>query len=255
MQIYRIEEMTWPDIEAAITGGRNTLIIPIASIEQHGPHLPLITDTLLGEALGERVAAELGDALVAPVIRPGCSDHHLAFAGSLSISEKLLTDMVEAYCTCFSRYGFKHIVLMPTHGGNFSPIAKVGNSLKAEYNEKGINIITLANLEDLIASIAEPLYSYGYSFEQVGGHAGAGETALVMALRPDLVHENRFQEGFVGKLNIPKLLKGSLKEITEIGVLGDPRGSTAEMGHKILASVVMKYTGLIREKRRIHVKM
>src|SRR5918912_314656 len=92
-----IEHMTWPEIEDAIKRGKRTAIVVAASSEQHGPHLPEATDALLGEELGARLAHRLGDALVAPVIRPGCSEHHMAFAGSLTISAELLAAILDAY--------------------------------------------------------------------------------------------------------------------------------------------------------------
>ena len=92
-----IERMTWPDVEDAIKQGKRTAIVVAASSEQHGPHLPEATDALLGEELAGRLAHRLGNALVAPVIRPGCSDHHMAFAGSLTISAELLAAILDAY--------------------------------------------------------------------------------------------------------------------------------------------------------------
>ncbi len=249
MPTNRIEEMNWPDIEAAIAQGKTTIIIPIASIEQHGPHLPLITDTLLGEAIGDGIAAALGDALVAPVIRPGYSDHHLAFTGSLSIPEPLLAATIEAYCRCLSLYGFRHIVLLPTHGGNFGPVAKVAEQLQAGYAEKGIQIITLADLDELMEALAEPLYPYGYTFAQVGAHAGAAETALVLALRPDLVRPERAEPGYLGPLDAPRLFREGFRSVTATGVIGDPCGVTAGMGREILCCIVERYTAKIRAIR------
>lgn len=83
-------------MERLIAGGHRRAVICCASSEQHGPHLPEATDELLGEATAVRVAERLGDALVAPVIRPGCSEHHMAFAGSLTISPGLLMDILDA---------------------------------------------------------------------------------------------------------------------------------------------------------------
>ncbi len=246
MSKVRLQEMAWPDIEAAVAGGKDTVIIPIGSIEQHGPHLPIVTDTLFGEALGEKVAERLGDSLVAPVISTGCSDHHLAFAGSISLPATLLQQIIEAYCASLALHGFKHIVLLPTHGGNFGPVSKVAEKLKVEYSKKNIDIISLTDLDGLINAIAEPLFAFGYSLEQIGAHAGAGETSIVMAVRPDLVHKDRFEEGYMGELDIPRLLRDGLKAVTPIGVLGDPRGSSEEMGQKILDYLVNQYVTWIQ---------
>src|ERR671939_269900 len=92
-----IEHMTWPEIEDAIKRGKRTAIVVAASSEQHGPHLPEATDALLGEELGARLAHRLGDALVAPVIRPGCSEHHMGFPGTISISADTLMTLLDDY--------------------------------------------------------------------------------------------------------------------------------------------------------------
>lgn len=73
----RLTEYTWPEVEQAIKNGIRTVLIGVGSVEQHGPHLPLIMDTLAGDELSPRVAERLGDALAAPMIRPGYSDHHM----------------------------------------------------------------------------------------------------------------------------------------------------------------------------------
>jgi creatinine amidohydrolase len=77
----RLAEITWPEVETALDEGRRTAVVTVGSIEQHGPHLPLSTDTLYGDELAARIATRLGDALAAPAIRPGCSGHHMAFPG------------------------------------------------------------------------------------------------------------------------------------------------------------------------------
>ncbi|MEN6567407.1 MAG: creatininase family protein [Veillonellales bacterium] len=171
---------------------------------------------LIGEALSVGVAAELGSALVASTIRPGCSNHHLSFAGSLSISQKLLEGIIEAYCDNLKNYGFRNIVLLPSHGGNFDCVASIGEKLKTAYKAEGVNVIALADRDGYINAFAEPLYSCRFSFDQVGVHAGAGETALVMALRPELVRGDKFDEGFVGKIDIAKLLFRLRHRISEL---------------------------------------
>ena len=76
-----LEEMTWPAVEAAIAGGKTTVVFACGAVEQHGPHLPLGTDTYLGTAIAERAARLAGNTLVAPTLRPGLSEHHMGFPG------------------------------------------------------------------------------------------------------------------------------------------------------------------------------
>src|SRR5437879_8390733 len=98
-------------------------VVCAASTEQHGPHLPEATDALLGAAYAEGLARRLGDALVAPMIRPACSEHHMAFAGSLTIPETLLMDLLDAYLASLRRHGFERFVVFSSHGGNFPVLA------------------------------------------------------------------------------------------------------------------------------------
>src|SRR5919199_3176118 len=101
-----LERMTWPEIAEAINSGLTTAIVVAASSEQHGPHLPEATDALLGEALAVRLAERLGDALVAPVIRPGCSEHHMGFPGTITLPVDGLIMLLDSYVESLSRHGF-----------------------------------------------------------------------------------------------------------------------------------------------------
>src|SRR5262252_6114671 len=123
MEELFIERLSWPEVEAALAGGRRRAIVCAASTEQHGPHLPEATDALLGAAYAEGLARRLGNALVAPIIRPACSEHHMAFAGSLTIAPRLLMDILDSYLDSLRRHGLERFVVMSSHGGNFPVLA------------------------------------------------------------------------------------------------------------------------------------
>ena len=80
-----LEELTSPEVKRALQDGYATVVVAVGAVEQHGPHLPLLVDAVRGDRLALEVARRLGDALVAPTIRVGCSEHHMAFPGTLSI--------------------------------------------------------------------------------------------------------------------------------------------------------------------------
>jgi creatinine amidohydrolase len=120
-----LERMTWQEIGAAIAAGKTTAIIVAGSSEQHGPHLPEGTDAMIGEGLGVRLARKLGNALVAPVIRPGCSDHHLAFPGTVSIAADVLEAIIDGYIASLRRHGFKRFFIFSSHGGNFPVLTEM----------------------------------------------------------------------------------------------------------------------------------
>ena len=93
-----LEELTSPEVKRALQDGYTTVVVAVGAVEQHGPHLPLLVDAVRGDRLALEVAHRLGDALVAPTIRVGCSEHHMAFPGTLSIRQQTL----EALCTDYA---------------------------------------------------------------------------------------------------------------------------------------------------------
>lgn len=120
MKTYLLEEMTWPEIQAAMKNGCDTVVIYAASIEQHGPALPEMTDTILGYAAASDLAKRLGNALAAPLIRPGLSAHHMCFPGSITLRPETFRAVVEDYISAYVHHGFRTIVLASSHGGQFS---------------------------------------------------------------------------------------------------------------------------------------
>src|SRR6058998_3205169 len=110
-----LDTLTWPDVEAELRAGRDTVVVAFGATEQHGRHLPLATDALLGDHLARRLAERL-DAFVAPTVRVGCSSHHLAFPGTLSVEEETFHRLVGDLVRSLAWAGFRRVVLVPTHG-------------------------------------------------------------------------------------------------------------------------------------------
>lgn len=242
----RLADHTWPEVEAALKGGVHTAIVAVGSIEQHGPHLPLTMDTLAGDELSRRIAERLGDALAAPTIRPGCSGHHMEFPGTITIPAEVLMDLIRSYCRSLDEHGFRHIALVPTHGGNFAPVntvtPEIGRDIKA-------NVIALADLDELMALGNEGLREAGVEYEEPVVHAGAVETAIVMAANEGLVRTDELQVGHEGDLSVSRLLSEGFRAITETGVLGDPREATPEAGEAILERITAAYAERIQAER------
>src|SRR5919112_438192 len=103
--------MTSARVQAEVGRGRSTVVVPFGAVEQHGPHLPLDTDAVLGDRLGPLLAERLG-ALCAPTMRIGCSQHHLAFAGTLSLRAETLRMVVHDLVDRLARHGFGRVVLL-----------------------------------------------------------------------------------------------------------------------------------------------
>jgi creatinine amidohydrolase len=106
MKTIKMEDMNWPDIQKAIDEGYTTVVVGIGSIEQHGPHLPTKTDTLIGDMLALRFALKWGNALQARTVPVGCSEHHLAFPGTISLKAPTLKAIKADYTESIAKQGF-----------------------------------------------------------------------------------------------------------------------------------------------------
>ena len=241
-----LETYTWPEVEAALDDGVTTAVVAVGSIEQHGPHLPVVMDTLAGDELARRIAEELGDAVAAPTIRPGCSGHHMDFPGTITISPETLMDLIRAYCHSLAEHGFEHLVIVPTHGGNFAPVNTVVPEIAREVEA---TVIALASLTELMTLMNDGLREAGVEYEEPVIHAGAAETAIVLAVADELVRTDELELGHEGKVSVSRLLSEGFRAITGNGVLGDPREGTAEAGEAILQKITEAYVERIEKER------
>ncbi len=232
--------MTWPDIEAALAAGARTAVIAAGATEQHGRHLPEGSDAFMGEAVAERVARELGDALVAPVIRPGCSDHPLDFPGTISIPADTLIDILDAYVTSLRRNGFERFVVFSTHGGNFPVLERWQGSRSAP------GLIVIPDRRGHVRPVYQFAVASGTEQPGVLHHSDAFETSQILALHPSLVHLDRAERGYVGPLTADELFARGTRIVSPNGVLGDPAGATAEIGEVMLRSVTDYIVGKVR---------
>jgi len=234
----KLEENTWTDVRAALSDGYDTIVFAVGATEQHGPHLPLVTDALIGDALSLAVAEKLGKAFAAPTIRVGCSEHHMKFPGTLSIDRPTLIDSVCSYARTLSRHGFQRFVIIPSHGGNFDAVREAISLLRTELPQ--LRFAAFSDLQPLIAGIVKVSAAHGISQAVSGIHAGEFETSVVLYLRPELVVMERAEEGFVGDLTqaIPQLLKEGVHSVSSNGILGDARPAQAERGKAYLEAWV-----------------
>ncbi|WP_224267797.1 creatininase family protein [Haloprofundus salinisoli] len=241
-----LENRTWTDVEDALEAGTRTAIIAVGSVEQHGPHLPLIMDTLAGDELSRRIAEKLGDAFATPTIRPGCSGHHMEFPGTITVPPETLMELIRSYCRSLDTHGFEHLVLVPTHGGNFAPVNTVAPELARELDA---NVVALAELDTMMELMNEGLREAGVEYEEPVIHAGAAETAMVLAAAEELVRTDRLELGREGDISVSRLLSDGFAAITENGVLGDPREATSEAGEAIFSKLTDAYVDRIEAER------
>jgi creatinine amidohydrolase len=236
MKQLHLERMTWPAVREALDAGTTTAVVACGAVEQHGPHLPLFMDAENGTRLAEEVAVRLGDALVAPTIRVGCSDHHLGFPGTLSLRVETFEALCRDYCTSLARHGFTRIFFLPSHGGNFEPLIAMLGRLR-EAAGPGVRVEAFTDIGALVGlwrRVVEEEVGLG---SRVGGHADVAEGSIMLALHPGLVNEGAAAEGYLGEFS-PEMRQRMYREgigaITANGILGDARGASAELGRRLI---------------------
>jgi creatinine amidohydrolase len=235
MTSVQLDRLTWPEVKAEIERGRDTVVIAFGATEQHGPHMPLATDALIGDHLARLVADKL-DAFFAPTVRIGCSEHHLEFPGTLSVSEETFHRLVADLVRSLARGGFRRLVLLPTHGGNFGPLRAALEKLGPI---DGVEISALTDLRALFAIARLGLDQYGVPLTEGGLHAGEWETSMLMSIHPDLVHPERGEPGYTGDMEeaVGAIFGSGVHSVAANGVIGDPTKASAEHGERYWATV------------------
>ena len=198
-------------------------MVPVGSVEQHGPHLPLDTDTRIATAVATEVAARR--YLLAPPVCYGASGEHQGFVGTISIGTAALTTLLIEYgrsaCTWASR-----LVFVNGHGGNLEALRAAAGLLRAEGRD-----VTWWNC----------------SVAGADAHAGHTETSLLLHLSPEVVRMGAVARGNTEPLAdlMTRLRDGGVAAVSDSGVLGDPTTATAAAGERILAALVEDCTARV----------
>lgn len=219
--------MAWPDVAERVE--RAILAVPVGSTEQHGPHLPLSTDTDIAVELAQRLAAEVPEVLVAPPVHYTSSGEHAGFPGTLSIGQAALELLLVELCR--SADAFRGVILVSTHGGNRDTVDRAVRVL----NRENRNVV---------------------AWSPAGGcrndsHAGSAETSCQLAIRPDSVRRDRMGAGNTSPLDdlMPALRSSGVASVSPSGVLGDPRGASAAAGEELLRRWTTDLVRVTREQR------
>jgi len=239
-----LADLSWPQIAAAMADGVDTAVLPLGATEQHGPHLPVDTDTRLATELAERIARRLGDALVAPAISVGPSAEHAAFPGTVSVSPDTLGALLRDYVDSFERQGFERVVVLPGHGGSFPTVDAAHPELA---RESDADVVAVTGLRRYMELLQGGLQAAGVDVDEPVVHAGASETAMVLAVAPDLVADD-LPEGHTGEVSAAALFAEGIERYDEDGVLGDARPATAEVGETLLEHVAAAHADYVRQE-------
>jgi len=242
-----LAEMTSPEVKEALESGFDTAVFAVGSNEQHGPCLPVSTDTLLGDAIAYAVAEKLGNALKGPTVNMGCSEHHMRFPGTISLGSETLKAVIRDYVGSLARHGFKRIVVLSSHGGNFASVGEVVEELKGAH--EGVKLVTFSDLPRFAGVLHETSAKFGITPQESGAHAGEFEVSMVMWMRGDLVREELIPGavGYMGEFDAEattRIFEEGIGALSPLGVLGDPAKSSREHGKVYLdelAAAIVEY--------------
>src|SRR5947209_8304902 len=228
-----LEELTWTELRDDIKAGKTTVIVPVGGTEQSGPHIVLGKHNVRVRVLAGRIAASLGNALVAPVIAyvpEGSIDPpagHMRFPGTISISESAFEATLDGAARSFRRAGFRDVVLIGDHGGYQQSLSKVAARLDREWASSPVRVHAIdAYYRAAGRDFEQALRQQGFSDAEIGTHAGAADTALSLAVDEKLVRSARLHDG--SPLGVAE------------GVHGDPRRASAAAGRAGLDLIVAR---------------
>ncbi|MEZ4614966.1 MAG: creatininase family protein [Caldilineaceae bacterium] len=259
---YRYAEMTWPECNDAVKAGR-IAVLPVATYEDHGYHLPIDVDVVLATEICERAVARIPEeAVLIPAVTHGYSPHHMDFPGTITIRWDTFINYVKDVCLSLAHHGFTRILIVNGHGSNTAPLEMAarltvveteGRTLCANVNHWGVR-----KLREAAKTIRKS--SFGGT-----SHAGEYETALYLALRPELAQmdkavqeSNSLPPSFQTDLLAGKRADGSIATVmpfwstmTESGVRGDATVATAAQGEQFLEAAIEGLIELVRELKSL----
>lgn len=254
MPYHLWSEMTAPDLEACVDD-RTVALVPVGAIEQHGPHLPLNTDTVLAEGIALAAAQRVAKAtvLLLPTVAVGKSDEHGAFPGVVTLDGATLQAVLTQIGRSVVRSGLRRLVFLNAHGGNVPVLQTVIRALR---------------IEERLFCISAGWMSMGFPEGLVpedemrdGIHAGLVETAAMLHFRPELVkmeHAKDFVPASraVARSNtVLRLLGGvsagwAMEDLNAEGAAGNAAAATAEAGRRMVEHAATRYATLIEEVAR-----
>ena len=254
MNSFRYGELTWPQVKEAAAAGK-VAVVPVATIEDHGLHLPIDTDLRLCSEVCERAVEAAADrAVLVPAINHGYSPHHMDFPGALTIGADTFIKYGVDVCRSLTHHGFRRILIVNGHGSNTPFVDIIARLTVVETGAlvAAVNYWNAPGVRDVANSLRES--------DPVGGmnHACEFETSLYLALRPDLVdmskavrelsHEptKNYWTDLVGG-DGPLVMMEHWSSISTSGVMGDPTKATAEKGERLLSAAAAGIVELIGE--------
>lgn len=248
-------DLNWP---AAGEQTKKVVVVPLGAMEQHGHHLPLLTDSLIGGEVARRAEAALsGEALFLPMLWIGASDHHRAFPGTVSLSAETYVRVLKELLDSLIGGGFRRILLLNAHVGNAVPAMMAISDKQIEYRREIDGLyLAFVNWFELVPPAALPPEVAASLAQTKLSHACEWETSAIQVIRPELVGDNRpatrrrFESAFWcpdyrrhGRVVIAR----GIEQSTESGALGYPEKAAPEKGEALMTLAASEVTALVRE--------
>jgi creatinine amidohydrolase len=237
VNIYDLQQMTWPEIKDALTSAR-LAIVPIGAHEQHGPHMVESCDAVLAKRMADRLAERLHPlALVAPAVTMGISPHHLNFPGTISLQPETMISLLRDITASLKHHGITTFLWLNAHGGNQSTLSVACQKISVEQDVTIYYAKTTASASDVYKE---------YIASSPFGHSCEREISEAYYLAPELIREDKLQKGQLNPnprwrhLRPGKPLQGFYRyeEMTENGCIGDATWGSYELGEKIVETAL-----------------
>jgi creatinine amidohydrolase len=246
-----LADLTWPEVKRLKLAGK-IVLFPLGSFEQHGPHLPLTTDTDIVTAVAKGLEARRPrEILCLPTLWPGHSTHHLHFPGTLSVGQMPYIQLVVEMCRSIVNFGAKKVFLLNGHGGNDVPVRAALRELKSEFPKVRFVFASYWSLA------AESIKQTRQSAPGGLGHACEMETSIMLHLCPERVkmrlakrdgprHTDPYRKADM-QYGRPVYFVNEFHEVTKTGTVGQPELASAEKGKRFLDGIVTEVDVFVRE--------
>ena len=248
----QLGERSWTEIDALKD---RVVVLPLGSLEQHGHHLPLLTDTMIGTEIARRAEEILGDsALFLPMLWVGASDHHRAFSGTVSIGNEVYVHMLVDMLESLIASGFRRIFLLTAHGGNVLPGSMAIYDVQLRHRDKPDLWLALSSWWRIAGEKVSALTT---SDQESVTHACELESSMILRLRPELVKREAarganipFESAFyypdfhrTGRVEVPR----AFDQLSATGAFGHPETATPERGEALFEAAVSEVVAFVRE--------
>jgi len=243
-----LAEMSWTAVKEAIGNDPNLrVILPIGSVEQHGPHLPLSTDSVIAEHIAARVASQV-PCILFPTLQIGYSLEHVGFPGTVSFTSQTFSTMIAEIAENLFESGFRTLIAINGHGGNRAILDSSITSIKHAHPDLKLYSFTILDIA------RKRFREIRKSPRRMIGHADEMETSMMLAIHPNLV---QMSKAVTEEPNFPPSISlesedlanvtygWKTNEITKSGIIGNPNFATLETGRLLLDYVVQTISSII----------